>query len=151
MSMPKPPLLNYAAAHFRWRVADRVGFVELDRPDRKNPLTFDSYAELRDLFRALPYEREVRAIVFSGAGGNFCSGGDVHEIIGPLTNMAMPELLDFTRMTGDPRLSAGGHRGGRRGMRRRRGDSRDGFRYPPGNSGGAYGISVYARRTRRLR
>ena len=99
--MPKPPLSTYAAAHFRWRVADRVGFVELDRPDRKNPLTFDSYAELRDLFRALPYEREVRAIVFSGAGGNFCSGGDVHEIIGPLTNMAMPELLDFTRMTGD--------------------------------------------------
>jgi enoyl-CoA hydratase/carnithine racemase len=101
MSMPKPPLLNYAAAHFRWRVADRVGFVELDRPDRKNPLTFHSYAELRDLFRALPYEPEVRAIVLSGAGGNFCSGGDVHEIIGPLTNMAMPELLDFTRMTGD--------------------------------------------------
>ncbi len=99
--MPKPPLSTYAAAHFRWQVADRVGFVELNRPDRKNPLTFDSYAELRDLFRALPYEREVRAIVFSGAGAHFCSGGDVNEIIGPLTNMAMPELLDFTRMTGD--------------------------------------------------
>src|SRR5271165_877820 len=101
MSMPKPPLSTYSAAHFRWRVADRVGFVELDRPERKNPLTFDSYAELRDLFRALVYDRDVRAMVFSGAGGNFCSGGDVHEIIGPLTRMAMPELLDFTRMTGD--------------------------------------------------
>ena len=95
--MPTPPLSNYAAAHFRWRVADRVGFVELDRPERKNPLTFASYAELRDLFRALPYEREVRAIVLSGAGGNFCSGGDVHEIIGPLTEMAMPELSWISR------------------------------------------------------
>ena len=99
--MPMPPLSTYSAAHFHWRVADRVGFVELNRPERKNPLTFDSYAELRDLFRALVYDREVRAVVFSGAGGNFCSGGDVHEIIGPLTGMAMPELLDFTRMTGD--------------------------------------------------
>jgi len=99
--MPKPPLSSYAAAHFRWHVDNRVGFIELNRPDRKNPLTFESYAELRDLFRALVYEREVRAVVFSGAGGNFCSGGDVHEIIGPLTKMAMPELLDFTRMTGD--------------------------------------------------
>ena len=93
--------LTHAAQHFGWRVADRIGFVELDRPERKNPLTFESYAELRDLFRALAYEREVRAVVFSGAGGNFCSGGDVHEIIGPLTRMSMPELLDFTRMTGD--------------------------------------------------
>ena len=99
--MPMPPLSSYSAAHFRWRVADRVGFIELNRPERKNPLTFDSYAELRDLFRALVYDRDVRAVVFSGAGGNFCSGGDVHEIIGPLTRMAMPELLDFTRMTGD--------------------------------------------------
>ncbi|HMK85053.1 MAG TPA: enoyl-CoA hydratase family protein [Steroidobacteraceae bacterium] len=94
-------LLSHSAAHFRWHVADRVGFVELNRPDRKNPLTFDSYAELRDLFRALAHESEVRAVVFSGAGGNFCSGGDVHEIIGPLTRMEMPELLRFTRMTGD--------------------------------------------------
>ena len=93
--------LTHAARHFGWRVADRIGFVELNRPERKNPLTFESYAELRDLFRALAYDREVRAVVFSGAGGNFCSGGDVHEIIGPLTRMAMPELLDFTRMTGD--------------------------------------------------
>ena len=99
--MSMPPLSTYSAAHFHWRVADRVGFIELNRPERKNPLTFDSYAELRDLFRALVYDRDVRAVVFSGAGGNFCSGGDVHEIIGPLTGMAMPELLDFTRMTGD--------------------------------------------------
>ncbi len=99
--MPTPPLSTYTAAHFKWRVANRVGFVELNRPERKNPLTFESYAELRDLFRALVYDREVRAVVFSGAGGNFCSGGDVHEIIGPLTRMAMPDLLDFTRMTGD--------------------------------------------------
>ena len=99
--MPMPPLSTYSAAHFQWRVADRIGFVELNRPERKNPLTFESYAELRDLFRALVYDRDVRAVVFSGAGGNFCSGGDVHEIIGPLTRMAMPELLDFTRMTGD--------------------------------------------------
>jgi enoyl-CoA hydratase/carnithine racemase len=95
------PLAQYSAKHFRWRVENRVGFIELSRPERKNPLTFDSYAELRDLFRALAYEREVRAVIFSGAGGNFCSGGDVHEIIGPLTRMAMPELLEFTRMTGD--------------------------------------------------
>jgi enoyl-CoA hydratase/carnithine racemase len=99
--MPTPTLSTYSAVHFRWRVADRVGFIELNRPERKNPLTFDSYAELRDLFRALAYERGVRAVVLCGAGGNFCSGGDVHEIIGPLTKMAMPELLDFTRMTGD--------------------------------------------------
>src|ERR1700690_4032424 len=99
--MPTPMLSTHAAVHFRWRVTDRVGFVELNRPERKNPLTFASYAELRDLFRALAYEREVRAVILFGAGGNFCSGGDVHEIIGPLTNLAMPELLDFTRMTGD--------------------------------------------------
>src|SRR5580658_5632319 len=99
--MPASTLADYQAVHFKWRVADRVGCIEMNRPERKNPLTFESYAELRDLFRALAYEREVRAVVFSGAGGNFCSGGDVHEIIGPLTRMAMPELLDFTRMTGD--------------------------------------------------
>jgi enoyl-CoA hydratase/carnithine racemase len=99
--MPAAPLKDYKAANFRWQVEGRVGIIELHRPERKNPLTFDSYAELRDLFRALVYEREVRSVVISGAGGNFCSGGDVHEIIGPLTRMQMPELLDFTRMTGD--------------------------------------------------
>ena len=99
--MPTKPLAAYSATHFKWHVTDRVGFVELNRPDRKNPLTFESYAELRDLFAALTGEPEIRAVILSGAGGNFCSGGDVHEIIGPLTRMAMPELLNFTRMTGD--------------------------------------------------
>src|SRR5206468_1340437 len=79
----------------------KVAIITLDRPDKKNPLTFESYAELRDLFRALVYADDVKAVVLNGAGGNFCSGGDVHEIIGPLTQMSMPALLDFTRMTGD--------------------------------------------------
>ena len=92
---------TFAPAHFRWDYADGVATVTLNRPERKNPLTFDSYAELRDTFRALVYAREVKAVVVTGAGGNFSSGGDVHEIIGPLTEMAMPELMDFTRMTGD--------------------------------------------------
>ncbi len=94
-------LSGYAARHFRWRVEDRVGHITLNRPERKNPLTFDSYAELRDLFRALVQAEDVRAILISGAGGNFCSGGDVHEIIGPLTRMDVTGLLRFTRMTGD--------------------------------------------------
>ncbi len=92
---------NFAPAHFKWDYADGVATVTLNRPERKNPLTFDSYAELRDTFRALVYAREVKAVIVAGAGGNFSSGGDVHEIIGPLTEMAMPELMDFTRMTGD--------------------------------------------------
>ena len=87
--------------HFQWRVEDRVGVVTLNRPERKNPLTFDSYAELRDFFANLKNEKNVRAIVMTGAGGNFCSGGDVHEIIGPLTRMKLPQLLEFTHMTGD--------------------------------------------------
>jgi enoyl-CoA hydratase/carnithine racemase len=91
----------YAPVHVRWRFADGVATLTLDRPERKNPLTFESYAELRDLFRALALAPEVRAVVIAGAGGNFCSGGDVFEIIEPLTKMAMPELLAFTRMTGD--------------------------------------------------
>jgi enoyl-CoA hydratase/carnithine racemase len=99
--VPTVSLTAHSATHFKWHVTDQVGFVELNRPDRKNPLTFDSYAELRDLFRALVGEQDIRAVVISGAGGNFCSGGDVHEIIGPLTRMTMPELLQFTRMTGD--------------------------------------------------
>jgi len=92
---------DFAASHFRWDFADGVATITLDRPDKKNPLTFESYAELRDTFRWLVVTPEVRAVVIGGAGGNFCSGGDVHEIIGPLTKMAMPELLAFTRMTGD--------------------------------------------------
>ncbi|MDM0038684.1 enoyl-CoA hydratase family protein [Variovorax sp. J22G21] len=95
------PKAAYAAQHFAWTFADGVGTITLNRPERKNPLTFDSYAELRDLFRALQYATDVKAIVITGAGGNFCSGGDVHEIIGPLTQMRMPALLEFTRMTGD--------------------------------------------------
>jgi enoyl-CoA hydratase/carnithine racemase len=94
-------LADYPAQHFRWQVEGRVATLTLNRPERKNPLTFESYAELRDLFRALSYAEDVRAVVLSGAGGNFCSGGDVHEIIGPLTRMDTPSLLAFTRMTGD--------------------------------------------------
>jgi enoyl-CoA hydratase/carnithine racemase len=92
---------TFAPAHFRWDFADGVATVTLDRPERKNPLTFESYAELRDTFRALVYTPAVKAVVVAGAGGNFSSGGDVHEIIGPLTGMDMPGLLAFTRMTGD--------------------------------------------------
>ena len=91
----------FAPEHFLWRFADGVATVTLNRPERKNPLTFEIYAELRDTFRVLAYARDVRAVVLAGAGGNFSSGGDVHEIIGPLTGMTMPQLLDFTRMTGD--------------------------------------------------
>jgi len=87
--------------HFHWQVADRIATIRLLRPERKNPLTFESYAELRDTFRALPYARDVDVVVFASNGGNFCSGGDVHEIIGPLVGMPMTELLAFTRMTGD--------------------------------------------------
>jgi enoyl-CoA hydratase/carnithine racemase len=92
---------GYAARHFSWSFEAGVGRLTLNRPERKNPLTFDSYAELRDLFQALKFANDVKVVVVTGAGGNFCSGGDVHEIIGPLTKMTMPELLEFTRMTGD--------------------------------------------------
>ncbi len=96
---------QYQPHHFRWALRDRVATITLDRPERKNPLTFESYAELRDTFRALLYADAVKTVVITGAGGNFCSGGDVHEIIGPLVRMQeagdMQGLLDFTRMTGD--------------------------------------------------
>jgi enoyl-CoA hydratase/carnithine racemase len=92
---------TFSPKHFRWEFADGVATVTLDRPERKNPLTFDSYAELRDLFRDLVYTRDVKVVIVTGSGGNFCSGGDVHEIIAPLTEMDMVGLLDFTRMTGD--------------------------------------------------
>ena len=103
-------MTDFNPEHFLWRREGRVGVITLNRPDRKNPLTFESYAELRDTFRALAdinnnraleAKNDVRAIVLTGAGGNFCSGGDVHEIIGPLTKMSYQQLLDFTRMTGD--------------------------------------------------
>jgi len=88
-------------SHFLWSFAEGVATITLDRPERKNPLTFDSYAELRDVFHALAYTSAVKAVVLTGAGGNFCSGGDVHEIIGPLTRLDPEGLLAFTRMTGD--------------------------------------------------
>ena len=89
------------AKHFKWQQDGGVGVITLNRPERKNPLTFESYAELRDLFLQLKTTKDVKTVVVNGAGGNFCSGGDVHEIIGPLTKMKMPQLLEFTRMTGD--------------------------------------------------
>ena len=92
---------DLAPEHFGFAIADRVATITLDRPERKNPLTFESYAELGQTFRALSLADDVKAVVITGAGGNFSSGGDVHEIIGPLTEMAMPELLAFTRMTGE--------------------------------------------------
>ena len=92
---------DYRAEHFLWSVEERVATLTLNHPERKNPLTFESYAEMRDLFRRMSYADDVRAIVITGAGGNFCSGGDVHDIIAPLTKMTMPELMRFTRMTGD--------------------------------------------------
>jgi len=103
MTDDKKPYQHYAARHFRWQCSDdgRVATITLNRPDKKNPLTFESYAELRDLFRGLVYASDVRAVVLAGEGGNFCSGGDVFEIIEPLTKMPAPELLRFTRMTGD--------------------------------------------------
>lgn len=110
--MMRPPFMFYSEkqkgksmrtdiTHFQCRISGRIAFVNLNRPDRKNPLTFESYAELRDWFRDLAYAEDVHAVVFGSNGGNFSSGGDVHEIIGPLTKMSMKELLQFTRMTGD--------------------------------------------------
>ena len=103
MSGHLKPFRDYQAKNFLWEVGEdgRVATLTLNRPDRKNPLTFESYAELRDLFRDLVYASDVRTIVLKGAGGNFSSGGDVFEIIEPLTRMKMPDLLAFTRMTGD--------------------------------------------------
>jgi enoyl-CoA hydratase/carnithine racemase len=105
MPQDRGRLAAYAPSHFRFALAGRVATVTLDRPERKNPLTFESYAELRDLFRRLADADEVRAVVLTGAGDNFCSGGDVHEIIGPLVKLQQAGdtrgLLDFTRMTGD--------------------------------------------------
>lgn len=92
---------NFRPHHFLWEFADGVATVTLNRPERKNPLTFESYAELRDTFRALTSSKDVKVVVIRGEGGNFCSGGDVHEIIGPLTKMDDAGLLKFTTMTGD--------------------------------------------------
>ncbi|MGQ2910006.1 MAG: enoyl-CoA hydratase family protein [Aliihoeflea sp.] len=94
-------MAGLAPQHFNWRMDGNVAIVQLDRPERKNPLTFESYAELRDTFRDLVYADDVDVVVFVPNGGNFCSGGDVHDIIGPLVDMDMKGLLAFTRMTGD--------------------------------------------------
>jgi enoyl-CoA hydratase/carnithine racemase len=95
------PLSDYAAQHSRLIVVGAVATITLDRPDRKNPLTFESYAELSNIFRASARDKSIKSIVITGAGGNFCSGGDVFEIIKPLTEMDTAGLLDFTRMTGE--------------------------------------------------
>jgi enoyl-CoA hydratase/carnithine racemase len=95
------PLAGYAAQHVKFAVADFVATITLNRPERKNPLTFESYAELANIFRAAARDKAVKAIVVTGAGGNFSSGGDVFEIIKPLTEMETTGLLDFTRMTGE--------------------------------------------------
>jgi enoyl-CoA hydratase/carnithine racemase len=94
-------IARFAPKHFGWSVDGKVAHIVLNRPEKKNPLTFESYAELRDLFRDLCYIDQIKTVIVTGAGGNFCSGGDVHEIIGPLVGMEMPDLLRFTRMTGD--------------------------------------------------
>lgn len=103
MNEDRRPFQAYAARHFQWQCSEdgRVATITLNRPEKKNPLTFESYAELRDLFLGLQRASDVRAVVITGAGGNFCSGGDVFEIIEPLTQLPAPELLRFTRMTGD--------------------------------------------------
>ncbi len=95
------PYKSYDAKHFLWIAEGKVATIVLNRPEKKNALTLDSYAELRDLFRGLAHASDIKAVVIGGAGGNFSSGGDVHEIIGPLTRMNSSGLLGFTRMTGD--------------------------------------------------
>ena len=94
-------LASYNAQHFAYAFDAGVATLALNRPERKNPLTFESYNELRNLFVALNHATDVKAVVLTGEGGHFCSGGDVHDIIGPLTKMSMTEMLEFTRMTGD--------------------------------------------------
>ncbi|MDE0925072.1 enoyl-CoA hydratase family protein [Aurantimonas coralicida] len=95
------PLRDFVPEHFRLAIDNGIAVITLDRPDRKNPLTFESYAELRDTFRAMRFDDDVTAIVVTGSGGNFSSGGDVFEIIEPLTKMEAAELHAFTTMTGD--------------------------------------------------
>ena len=99
--MKRIQLASYKATHFDYAVSGKIATITLNRPERKNPLTLESYGELRDLFREMVYATDIKAVVFTGAGGNFCSGGDVHDIIGKLVQMDMTDLLRFTRMTGD--------------------------------------------------
>src|SRR5437867_8652129 len=94
-------MATHEPAHFLWQVENDVAIIRLNRPERKNPLTFESYAELHNTFRDLRHADDVKAVVFLPNGGNFCSGGDVHDIIGPLVKMDVKALLAFTRMTGD--------------------------------------------------
>ena len=94
-------MAGYKPKHFNWRVEGKVAVMSLNRPERKNPITFESYAEMRDTFRELTYADDIKAVVIGSNGGNFCSGGDVHDIIGPLLDKDMKGLLEFTRMTGD--------------------------------------------------
>ena len=133
------PLSGYAARHFQFAVRDAVATITLNRPERKNPLTFESYAELRDLFRALVHAPDVKVVVITGAGENFCSGGDVHEIIGPLTKLDMPGLLDVYPHDrrpgqGHARLPAADRRGNRRRLRRRRRHAGPGVGFPLGTA-----------------
>jgi len=94
-------MAGHKPQHFNWRVEGKVAVMSLNRPERKNPITFESYAEMRDTFRQLTYADDIKAMVIASNGGNFCSGGDVHDIIGPLLDKDMKGLLEFTRMTGD--------------------------------------------------
>ncbi len=156
MQALRRPLRDYAARHFRFTASEdgRVTTVALNRPERKNPLTFDSYAELRDLFRDLAQGSDIRAIVLTGAGGNFSSGGDVFEIIEPLTRMTTPDLLAFTRMTGDVvkamrKMPAADHRGGRWNLRRGRRHPRHGLRLATCDAGSEDRLSLQPRRPRR--
>jgi 1,4-dihydroxy-2-naphthoyl-CoA synthase len=141
-------LSDYAAEHFGWSVTSGVGTITLNRPERKNPLTFESYAELRDLFRQLAYATDVHVIVIYGAGGNFCSGGDVHDIIAPLVDLPMPELLMFTRMTGDL-VKAMRHCP--QPVRRRRRDHGNGIGHEARHRAQQARVSVYTRRPCGLR
>jgi enoyl-CoA hydratase/carnithine racemase len=101
LPVQRTSLAGYKSQHFGYEASNGIATITLNRPERKNPLTFESYAELRDLFRLLGEATDIKAVVLTGAGENFCSGGDVHEIIGPLTKLDMPGLLTFTRLTGD--------------------------------------------------
>ena len=101
MTQAAMTMSDFKPKHFNWRVDGKVAHITLSRPERKNPMTFESYAELRDTFRALVYADDIKAVVIGSNGGNFCSGGDVHDIIGPLLDKDMRGLLAFTRMTGD--------------------------------------------------
>ena len=159
LMMPNPvtlPLSDYQAQHVRLTVDGKVATLTLNRPDKKNPLTFESYAEIANIFRAAAKDKQVKAFVITGEGGNFCSGGDVFEIIGPLVEMNTVDLLEFTRMTGEAvkamrALPAADRRGDRRRLRRRGRDPRDGLRPAPRHRQGQGRVPVQSCRPRRLR